>query len=246
MFYVIIPDTHVPYHHVRALASWLSFAEHYQEQMLGLILLGDFADFYAVNSHGLHPTLTHLLVDEINQVNDVLSLIDATLPNTPKVYIEGNHEYRLERYLCNKAPALFGVTQWDLLFKLNQRPNWLAVPYGPTQHYKPKGLDVYIRHEPYSMGSAKASLSNSCCNLIYGHIHRREYFSVAKPCGERIFNASPGWLGDIRQKDVYSYLKKPPQWDLGFALLHESGLYEPIHMNSLGEFSYEGKKFKAL
>src|SRR5690349_21722092 len=132
---LIIPDSHIPYHNKRAMGLVFEMAKD-TEGLCEIVILGDFADFYAVNAHGKHPGLMHVLQKEVEEVNSVLDTIDKLFPDQKKVYIEGNHEYRLERYLYQNAPALFGVTQWDLLFKLPERPNWRAINYGPTQYYK--------------------------------------------------------------------------------------------------------------
>lgn len=245
---LIIPDSHIPYHHQKAIDLVFQMAKD-TEGLEEIVILGDFADFYAVNAHGKHPGLMHVLQDEVNEVNRILDVIDTEFPNAKKVYIEGNHEYRLERYLYKNAPALFGVTQWDLLFKLNQRPNWKSVNYGPMQYHRVLGCNLFARHEPYSMSSAKASLAGCGSNLVYGHVHRKEYAIVRQPDGKRIVNFSPGWLGDTRKKDVFSYVKKPPLWELGAAIVTTEGRSHEFDVQML-EFDervrchYNGRIYK--
>jgi UDP-2,3-diacylglucosamine pyrophosphatase LpxH len=217
----IIPDAHIPYHNVKAMELMLNALRSLGQSLKEIVILGDFADFYAVNSHGKHPSMLQSLREEIEEINSVLDVIDEHFPLTKKIYLEGNHEFRLERFLINQAPALFGVTQWDLLFRLNQRPNWVAIPYGPTQSYKVLGTDLFARHEPYSMSSAKASLSKSNVNLVYGHIHRIEEAVTRRPDGVKIFNFSPGWMGDSRKSHVFSYTKTVPSWETGFAIVEK-------------------------
>lgn len=245
---LIVPDTHAPYHHKRAIELVFTMAKD-TPGLTEIVLLGDFADFYGVNGHGKHPGMMHLLTKEIDHVNEILDLIDREFPDVKKVYIEGNHEYRLERYIVNNAPALFGVTQWDYLFKLNERPNWKAINYGPMQYYKVLGSDLFARHEPYSMSSAKASLAKCSANLVYGHIHRREYAIARRPDGKRVINFSPGWLGDFRKKEVFGYVSNPPLWEMGAAIVTVEGNSPDFNLQMI-EFDervtclYNGRMYK--
>ncbi len=214
-----------------------------------IVILGDFADFYAVNSHGKHPGMMHLLQEEVFEVNRILDLIDKAFPDIKKYYLEGNHEYRLERYLYNQAPALFGVTQWDLLFNLNTRPNWFPIHYGSNQFHKVLGSDLFARHEPYSMTSAKTSLARCAANLVYGHIHRIEYAIARQPDGKRVVNFSPGWLGDDRKREVFGYVKTPPTWELGaaFVSVEDDSKEFDVQMISFDEHircHYNGRIYK--
>ncbi len=244
---LIIPDCHIPYHHQKAIDIVFQIAKDI-EGLSEIVVLGDFADFYAVNSHGRHPGLLHVLTKEVEAVNEVLDTIDREFPDIKKIYLEGNHEYRLERYLIKVAPALFGVTQWDLLFKLDRRPNWKHKNYGPMQYHKVLGSDLFARHEPYSMSSAKASLAASSSNLVYGHIHRKEYAVVRQPDGNKIVNFSPGWLGDMRQKDVFGYVKRPPLWELGASIVTvDSGKdfeFQTLDFDDKIQCQYNGKIYK--
>lgn len=245
---LIIPDCHIPYHHKKAVDIILEIAKD-TEGLSEIVILGDFADFYAVNSHGKHPGLMHVLQKEVEGVNEVLDVLDKEFPDVKKVYIEGNHEYRLERYLVGNAPALFGVTQWDLLFGLDKRPNWLSKNYGPMQYYRVLGSDLFARHEPYSMSSAKASLAACSANLVYGHVHRRDYAVARQPDGKRIINFSPGWLGDMRKKEVFGYVKRPPLWELGAAIVSVEGRsrefgFQMLEFDERTRCHYNGKLYK--
>lgn len=245
---LVIPDCHVPYHNKKAIDIVLQMAKD-TEGLSEIVILGDFADFYAVNSHGKHPGLMHVLQKEVDGVHEVLDLIDKEFPDVRKIYLEGNHEYRFERYLYQNAPALFGVTQWDLLFKLNERPNWKPVHYGPMQYYRVLGSSLFARHEPYSMSSAKASLAACSANLVYGHIHRREYAIARQPDGRRVVNFSPGWLGDMRKKEVFGYVKRPPLWELGAAFVSVEGRsndfdFQIVELDERGRGFYNGRYYK--
>ena len=72
-----------------------------------VVILGDYADIYALNSHGgKNPTLPTTLIEEIEDVNVGLDQLDDLFPKAKKVFIQGNHEYRFERYIFDKCPQL--------------------------------------------------------------------------------------------------------------------------------------------
>lgn len=246
---LIIPDCHRPYHHKKAYNLMLKVALDLNPDEI--VILGDYADFYAVNGHGKHPGMQDLLLTEIegnDGINAGLDELDKLFPDAKKVYIEGNHEYRLERYITKNAPMLFGVTQWDYLFELNRRPNWTAIHYGPSQMYRILNSHLYARHEPLSMSSAKASAKNSLCNLVYGHIHRIEEAHIVAMTGENYCNFSVGWLGDQRKTEVFGYARNP-QWALGFGVVyvnpHSKCFYRhKIHILENMTCVFNGKLYK--
>ena len=66
-----------------------------------ICILGDFADFYSVSSHSKDPRIFNLLVDEVSAVCNRLDEIDKLFPKAKKVFLEGNHENRLNNILIN-------------------------------------------------------------------------------------------------------------------------------------------------
>ncbi len=113
---LVIPDTHVPYHDKLAWKEVLRCIKALEPN--GIVIIGDFADFYAVSSHSRDPIRKRFLLEEVAEVNKALDQI----PTGPSVcFIEGNHEDRLRRYLWDKAPELFGMINFPQLFKLKKR-----------------------------------------------------------------------------------------------------------------------------
>jgi UDP-2,3-diacylglucosamine pyrophosphatase LpxH len=210
------PDTHVKYHDRRAVKLVMRILKDLKIDEL--VLLGDFCDVYNLSSHGVHAAIKTNFIDEINEVNVLLDQFDKTFPKAKKVYISGNHEFRLERYINTKCPELFGVTQLDHLLKIPQRSNWTWVDYGPNQSYKVLGSHLTARHEPLG-SSAKATASKALCSLVYGHIHRIEESHIVGLDGKNHVCFSVGWLGDKSYDKIFGYVKGHHQWQLGFGLV---------------------------
>lgn len=213
---VLWPDTHRPYHHVKANHLILNVIADLAPKEL--VLLGDFADFYSISKHKKDPRISILLEEEVDSINQGLNEIDLAAPNAKKTYIEGNHENRLERFIASECPQLFGITECQTLFGLDERPNWKWISYGPGQKHRILDTDLMARHEPLG-SSAKSSLAKSMGSLVYGHIHRIEEFNGVSISDQEFTQFSVGWLGDKRKDLIFGYTKGHQQWQLGFGLV---------------------------
>lgn len=214
---LIIPDCHHPYVDRKAYKLMLHAASSLKIDEV--VILGDFADFYSVSAHAKDPRVLQMLNDEVESVNKELDRLDQVFPSAKKVFLEGNHEFRLSRYLQNQAPALFGVTDIRNLFKFDTRPNWRFISYGPNQQHKVLGSKLFARHEPIAR-TAELTAKKAMANITYGHIHRIQSNYATSMEGQQYVAFSCGWLGDKRKNLIFDYVKSFHDWQLGFALVH--------------------------
>lgn len=245
---LIIPDTHRPFHNRKAYKLMTMVAKDLDPYEI--VLLGDYGDFYFANLHGAKsPRVRDLAKEERDSVNEGLDELDSLFPKAQKVFIEGNHEYRLERFLIEKAPELFDIINVKTLFNMHKRSNWKWIDYGPDQSHRILGSKLIARHEP-SGNSAKQSASKSLCNLVYGHIHRLEESHIVGLDGNNHVNFSVGWLGQKRN-DVMRYVKGHWQWQLGFGIVYvdtktKNFYHQKIHIieeNNNYSCVFNGKKY---
>lgn len=211
-----------------------------------IVLLGDYADFYPVSRHQKHPHVSHGLQQEVESVNEGLDQLDKLWPDARKVYLEGNHEFRLESFLVEKAPSLFGVTECKTLFRINQRPLWSYHRFDRRQAYRILGSELYARHRPLAT-NPKSGLLRAMVSYCYGDIHKIEEAQAVGLDGRTYVAFCPGWLGD-ETKQVFDYMAAQPQWQLGFAFVSVDSLKNfhhqivPIKNNRA---IFNGKEFKA-
>jgi predicted phosphodiesterase len=234
--FLMIPDTHRPYHHQKAYNLMLKVGAALNPDCI--ILLGDYADIYGANSHGKHAGVLETLEDEVMDVMAGLQELDDVFPDAKKVFLEGNHEYRLERYINSSAPALFGLTSIKDILEMDKRPNWIWIPYGPNQMYQVGNSALWARHEPLGP-TAKASASKAMCSFIHGHTHRIESAYSVGLKGDQFICYSPGWLGDKRKDKIFGYVKQHHQWNLGFSFVYvdeKTGLFY-VHIVNIIEDS---------
>jgi predicted phosphodiesterase len=213
----LIPDCHIPYEDKKAFELMLKVLRDFQPDHL--IILGDFMDMYSVSSHSKDPNRALKLKEEIDQARFRLKQI-ADVKIKHKIFIEGNHEDRLSRYLQDKAPELFNLVQIPALLDLDKL-GFDFVPYKTS--YKLGKL--HLTHDCGNAGrfAHYKALDTFQKNVIIGHTHRLGYTVDGNAEGERHLGAMLGWLGDWSKVDYMHRVKVARDWCLGFGI----GFIEP-------------------
>ena len=109
---IVLNDLHIPFHNTIAVKMVINFI---REQRPGTIhLLGDCCDLYSVSKFDKDPARRFSLQDELDAVRDWLRELRDCAPRARIIYSEGNHEYRLRKYLISEAKALAGLRSLTL------------------------------------------------------------------------------------------------------------------------------------
>src|SRR5271165_212161 len=127
---LLIPDCHFPYEDKDAFALMLKVGKIFKPEHV--IILGDFADCYTVSSHSKDPNRSLKLKEEIEATKEALDQVKA-LGAKNNIFVAGNHEDRLERYLRDKAPELFNFISIPKILELKEK-GFKYIPY--KQAYK--------------------------------------------------------------------------------------------------------------
>lgn len=212
--YLMIPDTHVPYHDERAWKLMMKVARSLN--LHGIVILGDFGDFYAVSSHSKDPKRALILDEEIAAIKGKLKELNS-LGAKEKIYVEGNHEDRLLRYLRDRAPELHSVMSIPNILKLDDL-GWEYVKYKNDISIG----KVTVTHDVGSAGrySVYKCLDTYQHSNITGHTHRLAYIVEGNAKGEYKVSAQFGWLGDVEDIDYMHKASAKKNWALGFGLMH--------------------------
>ncbi len=214
---VALPDMHVgyrvlgdvldPIHDEAAMACALEVLKYTQPEVI--VLLGDDLDFPGFSSFLKHPSLLHLANAAVQRLYEFLCAVRAACPNARIVYIEGNHEFRIKRYLNERAPELVGlcrggttqeVTNVEYLLRLDELGIEYIGDYGThtwidgirTLHGELLGKDG---------GETVAKMLREYVDSSFcGHNHRLELaFKTRMILGERVitFAATCGTLARV-------------------------------------------------
>jgi predicted phosphodiesterase len=212
--WILIPDCHVPYHSREAVGLMLRAA-----QAIGAtnaVILGDFADFWAVSSHPKSPERRADLQWEVDEVNKALDMLQHTFTGQVK-YIAGNHENRLERYLGAQAPALYSSMKVESLFRIKDR-GWTFTQY--KDHTSIGKL--HLTHDCGKAGkNAHVDAMNAFqSNVIIGHTHRLAYAVEGNAQGKPHVGAMLGWLGDPAAVEYMFKVRAARDWAHGFGVAY--------------------------
>lgn len=212
---MFLPDTHAPYNDKRAWALVMQVLM--AVKFYGVVILGDFFDCYAVSDYRKDPRRERSLRTEILQARAVRAPLDG-YPFERRVFIMGNHEWRFERYLQDKAPELYEEVLAGDLFGLK---DWEVVPYmDDTQIGK---LNVTHDIGLSGMTSTRKTMLDYGDNSVIGHNHNFQYFVEGNAKGITHVGASFGWLGDRSKVDYKHQMKARKEWTLGFG----TGIHKP-------------------
>lgn len=163
---LVIPDFHAPYEDYQALHAVYKYAKDSKPDKV--ILLGDCVDFYAISKFSRNPERVTGLQHEIDVVRyHFQHLREAVGSKTPILYVEGNHEMRLQKYLwanpemsslkkINTVPALLGLDEFDIKYVKNTMVHGVLVKHG----------NIVRSHSAYT---AKGEYDSEGTSGISGH-----------------------------------------------------------------------------
>lgn len=209
---LFVPDTHVPYHDRKKFQLLLKAGHQFKPDVV--VVLGDFADFYAVSDHSKDPHRVNVLEDELAEVKVALKAL-INLGADKNIYISGNHEDRYDRYINNHAPALSGLLSLRDALGVAE-DGWTWVPY--KQSYKLGKL--HLTHDAgkagkYAHYDAQQAFEG---NVIIGHTHRLGFTVVGNAEGKPHLGCMFGWLGDVEQVDYMHRVRMMRDWAHGFGV----------------------------
>jgi hypothetical protein len=170
----------------------------------------------SVSSFSKDPARALGLKGEVTHAQAILDKIQAGR----KIFIEGNHEDRLRRYLTDKAPELLPFVSIPKLLDLKAK-GWEHVPYKDSIQIG----KLWITHDVgYSGRYANfRALDAFQASVVTGHTHRLGYAVEGDARGNYHVSAQFGWLGDYVAVGYMHRVQARRAWAHGFG----TGLFEP-------------------
>lgn len=187
----------------------------------GYLLIGDFLDFDCISSHNknnLRAVEGKRLQADYDVAGEILdrhqALIRAKNKNAEFVYIEGNHENRVDRYV-DANPALEGMVEVPTCLEFGRRKfKW--VPFWSQGKVFSIGKATFIHGRYTNDAHAKKHVQRYGRNVFYGHLHDVQGYS-AEMLGEgnTLCGQSLGCLC-LPQKYMQG---APDKWQHAFAII---------------------------
>lgn len=181
-----------------------------------LVILGDFADAETLSAHAATKPGNMDFEDELCGVTKALGQLDR-IGAEHKTYVEGNHEFRLDRYLMERAPSMFRHVRWQNVLELHKR-GWDWVPYRKSKRIG----KLHVTHDVGSAGmnAHRVAAKSFGGSAAIGHTHRMAYEVTGRFDGTPYLAAMFGWLGDAEKAAGYLHEAKASDWVHGFGVFY--------------------------
>lgn len=220
-------DIHGPFEDKRSVKLAFDIMKHLGVNTL--ILNGDVADFYNLNSHGpKDPQIETFLQDEFHWLDKFLD--ECTKNFDEVIYIFGNHEFRLDRFVMANCPAFWNFLALEKMMRLEER-GIKFIPY--NERFRIQQSNLFVQHSPpsYSENLAGTSLKKKIdeCH-IWNCAHRTDFAVRTGSSGKVYKSYINGWFGSkgiifenqTRMPDnkrVFHFTKNHESWNCSFSLI---------------------------
>lgn len=235
-------DAHVPYHDPHAMELAVKIIAYVQPQRI--IENGDMGDFYEVSCYDKDPAQIRNggLQNQVQVLNEFHGEVMRAKPADCEVhYTQGNHEYRLIRYLWRHS-ELFGLKALELptLLELDK--------FGIIYHADEMALangNLIVKHGTLVRKaggmSALAELENEkyAVSTLTGHTHRIGC-TMVRTRRALIGGWEGGCLCDLRPAYVTN-----PNWQHGVTVITEAIDGDSFSVQTI-PFLGEGRNMKAV
>lgn len=178
------------------------------------VIIGDFGEYESVSQHPSGSVKRPDLGRDYEDQSGYLDELEAVLPKgCEKYFCEGNHEYRVTRWVNNRSRELNGgVLTVKAGLELDSR-GWKWVPYGQLLSVGKCNFTHGLYTNKYH---AEKTVSAFGDTVIYGDTHtfqaytmthgRKPHLGMSIGC---LRNLDPGWLNG-----------RPNQWVHGFGVVY--------------------------
>lgn len=243
-------DIHYPYQDDGALAVLYDVLAHVSPDLV--VCHGDLLDCEQISRYPKDPFGRTSLADEIRLAGQHLARVTALTPNADHWFIEGNHEERLKRLIWKMAEdravgelimlaGMRDAMSWEKLLGLDSL-GWEFTPYGKHRLLRDRLVcchgESVRKHSGYS---AKAEHDAYRKSGMSGHTHRMGSYYHTGYDGQVQGWHELGLMGRIRA----DYVKRPPNWQQGFAVVTWDGDRYGVEHVSIheGRAFFRGKSF---
>ncbi len=249
---LVIPDLHAGY--VRVNGKLVSMHDKKAVNIIRkiskmwsfthIIFLGDLLDFAEWSTHFPTPNgLVDTTQKSLVEVAAFIAELRANHPNAEMVYLQGNHEIRMESILIKQVPAAYGLKRIGELegFPALSIPGLLQlsdldvqwIGDYPSGEYWIGGDELRFIHGSIARKAGLTSahyVNTQDYSTIFGHIHRIEKATgtVWAGTGRReIFAASPGCLCKVDDSGVVPGRNLRNNWQQGAMVLSKQSSKSP-------------------
>jgi len=214
-----------------------------------ICLLGDMIDCggFLAQHHtmGFVAETRYSFAEDFAATNDFLDQLQEACPDARIIYLEGNHEHRIEKWCVTEtlshekdARMLFNLFNPRAVLDLGQRGiRYIStgemvkgVSIRGTFKYGKTKSPCYATHGITACKHAAARhVERFGGNIVYGHTHRADSYVINTVAATVIGGWSPGCL--CKRVRLWNH-NQPDNWSTGYhvQLVSKSGLFQPINV----------------
>ena len=235
---VVLSDTHVPFQDKSVCRMLLKFIAEHRPGTIHL--LGDISDFYSVSRFDKDPARKIDLQEDLDSTCKFLWEIREAAPHAKLIFSEGNHEFRLRKYLQTeaKALALLRALKLEKLLEFEE----LKIQF--RRHDRPYRVgSLLFTHgqlvRKWSGYSARGHFEKYGCCVIHGHTHRLGAF-YHRDIQDTYAAWENGCLCDLNPD--YTTV---PDWQHGWSVVWAQRDYFHVEQVAVvkGRYNYHGRMY---
>ena len=238
---VILSDVHCPFHDPQAIKVTLNFIAFYQPDTI--YLNGDILDCYAISSFDKDPKRQLKFQDELDSAYDFILSIREAAPKAKVIYTEGNHEFRLTRFLIAhpEVSSLRALHIRNLLHLDELGVRWVSAR--DKEYCNGVKITHGSRISKWSAYTAKQEYDAAGVSGCSGHSHRASLYRHRDETGDHI------WMegGCLCLLDP-EYMNGVTNWQQSFIIGETSTgghRFQLSHVNiANGKILYQGHLFQ--
>jgi predicted phosphodiesterase len=169
----VLNDTHMPMHDKSTIEA--GAAEAKAKGIKGILLNGDILDMFCISPFFRVPTKDRF-VDEIEMGRTFLAWLRSKFPHARIIYREGNHEFRLTRYVADRAAALYDLEEVHLPFLLRLKEHGVEWVQDKKKVMLGKLTTLHGHEFRSGLGAvvnpARLAFLRASSTVLVGHHHR--------------------------------------------------------------------------
>lgn len=220
--YIVVNDFHIPYHDETAYQLFKEFLK--EEKPNRLIIAGDLLDCAEISDFRKSQLSGDQLQKDLDLAFKMLKEIRTIVGKKCRIdYIEGNHEFRLKKYLMTRAPELLGLKslKFENLLKLKE----LNIIFHSVREEANRFQDNYIQIENIFIGhfdtsrkgsgsTARGLLVDKGVSVIQAHNHRIAMIIKRELDNRLLIGIENACLCSLNPTYVAA-----PDWHLGWSII---------------------------
>ena len=240
----VLGDQHIPYLDEDANNACIKLLRIIKPHKI--IINGDVIDLWQLSSFDKDPARINTIQDDLDKTKEYFLSLRDDFPKTEMVYLYGNHEERMRKYLWRNASQIAGLRTFNLDYQLGLEEIKFKRVYEESTAVHREG-ELLITHgtivSQESGMTARRMLRKYGMSVIHGHTHRLGSVYETKMGGSKGAWEN-GCLCRLNLSDEWGY--PSPNWQQGFSIVYMSEKRFQVDQVfiSEGELLWQGRQVR--